>query len=295
LAAQKIDTQFYLKKLDELPSLPSIVYELSRIINDPMSSTKEVEEVMATDIGMTAKVLKLANSAYYAIPGGVTSLSRAIAFIGFDTIHQLVLSSSIIDALKTNGAPRFNINEFWKHSVAVAIGAETIGKHTGHPNPGDMFTSGLVHDMGKVALYICVPDLLTEILKHVDEHKSTFLDAEKVISDIDHNEIGGLLSEKWKLPKAISAAAKFHHETNPNVRGGLSPEINMTVDIVVLSNLLIHALKFGNSGHTKILGAPTDLLARLRITDGEMGTVVRTIKANLEKASDFIRMIGGEK
>jgi len=295
VAAQKLDTNYYLKKLDELPSLPSIVYELSRIINDPMSSTKEVEDVMATDIGMTAKVLKLANSAYYAIPGGVTSLSRAIAFIGFDTIHQLVLSSSIIDALKTDGIPSFNINEFWKHSVAVAIGAETIGKHTGHPSPGDMFTSGLVHDMGKIALFMCHPEMLTQILKYVEENKTSFLEAEKLVADIDHNEIGGLLADKWKLPKAICSAAKFHHEINPALRSGLSPELNMNVDIVLLSNLLIHALKFGHSGHTKILGAPTELLARLQINAGDMGTVIKTIKANLEKASDFIRMIGGEK
>ncbi len=84
MQARQLTKENILSRLDELPSLPAIVYELSKVINDPMSSTNDVEKLMSSDQSLTMKVLKLVNSAYYAIPGGVSSLSRAIAYIGFD-------------------------------------------------------------------------------------------------------------------------------------------------------------------------------------------------------------------
>src|SRR5476651_2412480 len=120
-AAEKINPKAIVDRLDELPTLPTIVYELSRVINDPMSSTSEIEKIMANDQSLTTKVLKLANSAYYAIPGGVTSLQRAIAYIGFDAINQLVLSASIMKALDAKASANFEPMQFWKHSIGVAM------------------------------------------------------------------------------------------------------------------------------------------------------------------------------
>jgi HD-like signal output (HDOD) protein len=293
MEALNLEPQIILKKLDDIPSLPAIVYELSRVINDPMSSTKEVEEIMAQDIGMTAKVLKLANSAYYAIPGGVSSLARAIAFIGFDTIHQLVLSASIIKALDTKGPSQFDVNEFWKHSLGVAIGAEAIGRHINIANTSDLFTCGLVHDMGKLALFISAQDTLIKISEQAQSEKVTFIEIERKHKLMTHAELGKLLAEKWQLPKSIQACALYHHEFDMSKRTLLSADLNRVVDIVSLSNLLVHALKFGNSGHTKILGAPNELLERLRINpQGDLPSIVKDIKAQIDKASDFIKMIG---
>lgn len=292
MGAPKLDPQVVIKKLEDIPSLPSVVYELSRVINDPMSSTKEVEDIMSQDIGMTTKVLKLANSAYYAIPGGVSSLSRAIQFIGFDTIHQLVLSASVIKAFETQSPASFNINEFWKHSIGVAIAAETIAKHLNHPNPSDIFTCGLIHDVGKMALFVVSQDILVYVTELAEKSKLSFLEAEIEANTLNHSELGKMLGEKWKLPKTLQAAAKFHHQGELAKRGPLSVELHQVVDVIMLSNLLIHALKFGNSGHKKILGAPNDLLDRLRITpQSDMPVILKNIKSGLDNAGDFIKMI----
>ena len=287
-----VNTEALVKKIEEIPSLPSIVYELNRIINDPMSSTKEVESIMSQDIGMTTKVLKLANSAYYAIPGGVTSLSRAIAFIGFDTIHQLVLSASIISALDVKSAANFEIGDFWKHSIAVAIASETIAKYITHPVPADLFTGGLVHDMGKVALYFAAPEALLQIAEQALANNKTFYDIEVAENVTPHTELGRMLAERWQLTKSLQAVIRFHHEGDVARRSGLSADFNQTVDIVMLANLLIHAMKFGNSGHKTILGAPGELLDRLHLhPQGDMPTVIKNIKMQLEQGSEFIKMI----
>ena len=174
--------QMIVDRLDELPTLPTIVYELSRVINDPMSSTGDVQKIMANDQSLTTKVLKLANSAYYAIPGGVSSLQRAIGYIGYDTIHQLVLSASIISALDAKSSADFDLTQFWKHAIGVAMAAETTARFVHYKTPSDLFTCGLVHDMGKVASYIIAPEIFTQTLAHAKANGCSVHEAEEQLS-----------------------------------------------------------------------------------------------------------------
>ncbi|MCB0408305.1 MAG: HDOD domain-containing protein [Bdellovibrionales bacterium] len=295
MAAEVLSQDYIVSKLDELPTLPTVVYELSRVINDPMSSTAEVERIMSSDQSLTTKVLKLVNSAYYAIPGGVSNLSRAIAFIGFDTVNQLVLSSSILKALEIKGPVHFDVNEFWKHSLGVAIAAETIAEFTRHPNPPDLFTSGLVHDMGKIALYVVHEEGMMSIIKNAEEKKISYYESEGQLELPRHTTLGYLLAQKWILPTQIMAVIKYHHQKDPQLRGGLSSDLNNCVDIVYLANLLIHALKFGNSGHQVILGAPKEVLGRLTIDpDKGFKKLLLDIKSNLDAAHELIRLLIGE-
>ena len=226
--------------------------------------------------------------------GGVTSLSRAIAYIGYDTIQQLVLGSSILEALEVKGPSEFDINEFWKHSIGVGMAAETIAKTTRHAMPSDMFTCGLVHDMGKVALFSIAPEAVTEISSYAKEHGVSYFEAEKALELPNHTVIGKLLAEKWSLPITIQAAIKNHHQQDSNLRGGLSADLNNSVDIIFLANLLIHALKFGYSGHDKVLGAPKEVMTRLTIDpQKDFKKIVANIKKNLDGAADFLRAICG--
>ncbi|MBX3021838.1 MAG: HDOD domain-containing protein [Bdellovibrionales bacterium] len=290
-APRTLTQETIVARLDELPTLPTIVYELSRVINDPMSSTSDVEKLMANDISLTTKVLRLVNSAYYAIPGGVSSLSRAIAYIGFDTVNQLVLSASILKALETKGPQRFDMNEFWKHSIGVAIAAETVAKFVRHPMPADLFTCGLVHDMGKVALYTIDPDVMLTITQTAKEEQISYAEAEVKLGIPGHTAIGQLLAQRWQLPANIQAVIKHHHSKEGR---RLTAEQNLNVDIVYLANLLTHALKFGHSGHDKILGAPTDVLGRMTINlERDFKNLLQEIKAGLDKAQDFLRVLGG--
>lgn len=284
-----------ISRLDEIPTLPSIVYELTQLINNPMSSTHEVEELMSKDQSMTTRVLKLVNSAYYAIPGGVTTLSRAIAYLGFDTVGQLVMTSSIIKTLDVKGSEKFNVSQFWKHSLGVAIACETLAKHVNHPVPNDLFTCGLVHDMGKVAMYTLEPELLLTIVNFAAEKNLSFSEAEDELNAFKHSTIGALLAEKWRLPVTLQAAIKYHHTIAPNHRGSLTANMNHLVDIVVLANLLTQALKFGNSGYEKIVGAPAEILARLRIDPNTgLKAIVLEIKRNMELTADFLRVLSAD-
>jgi HD-like signal output (HDOD) protein len=292
--APKKNYNSLVEKLDELPTLPAVVYELSQIINDPMTSTTEIEKVMEQDQSLTAKVLKLINSAYYAIPGGVTSLSRAIGYLGLDTVNQLVLSTSILKALEVNGPTRFDLNKFWQHAIGVGIAAECIAKSVRHRSPADLFTSGLVHDIGKVAIYILDPDLLVSTSKHATENSLTLAEAEEALQVPKHTVLGQLLAKKWNLPVSIQYPILYHHQKDIAKRVGVTPDLNINVDIVLLANILIQALKFGNSGHTKIQGAPKAVLERLAIEPANLPNTLADIKNALDNAQGFLSLIQGK-
>jgi len=294
MEAKKFSSDEIINRLDELPTLPVIVYEMSKTINDPMSSTAEVENLMSKDQSLTTKVLKLVNSAYYAIPGGVRNLGRAIAYLGYDTVNQLVLSTSIFDALKVQESEVFNVREFWKHSLAVGVASETIAKFIHHPTPSDIFTCGLVHDMGKVAIYSLNPDSFIEVVRLANKGQVSFHEAEVQLELPYHTTIGFRLAQKWALPFQIQTVIKCHHEKDPARRGSLSHELNQCVDIVLLANLLVHALKFGNSGHSKVSGAPRDVIERLSINpDTDLKKIVLDIRLGLDRASDFLKVLNG--
>ena len=289
----KKDFNLLLEKLDELPTLPSIVYELSQLINDPMSSTNEIERVMEQDQILTTKVLKLINSAYYSIPGGVTRLSRAIGYLGFDTVNQLVLSTSIMKALEVKGPTRFDLNQFWQHAIGVGIAGETIAKFTRHKNPPDLFTAGLVHDIGKIAVYIIDPDLFMDTIKHALDNNMSVAEAEEATGVPKHETVGQILAKKWNLPLSIQVAIQFHHQKDTQRRLGIGPELTRNVDIILLANLLTHALKFGNSGHGKVQGAPKVVLERLTITQNQLPKVIEDIRQGLTAAEGFLKIITG--
>lgn len=292
-AAEKLNTQTIVERLDDLPTLPTIVYELSRVINDPMSSTSDIEKIMSNDQSMVTKVLRLANSAYYAVPGGVTSLQRAIAYIGYDAINQLVLSASIMKALDAKASPHFEPSQFWKHSLGVAMAAETTAKVVQYRTPADLFTCGLVHDMGKIALYLVAPEMFAETLAKAKEKNLTVAEAELELGAPRHTLIGRELAAKWRLPQLIQATAVHHHQKDLSLRGALSQETNLAVDVVFVSNLLIHALQFGNSGCFRVGGIPKDVVERLNLNSEKIKDLITKIKASIATADGFLKIIGG--
>lgn len=289
--SKRLTTAEIIERLDELPTLPSVVYELNRVINDPMSSTSDVERIMANDVSLTTKVLKLANSAYYAIPGGVSSLQRAIAYIGYDAINQLALSASIIKALGTS-KDGFDIPGFWKHSLGVAMASEVIAKEVKYRIPSDLFTCGLIHDMGKIAMFIVAEEQMLEVLGHTKSTDSSIVEAEEALDAPRHTQIGFELATRWRLPYQIQVSTAHHHQRDSVLRGGLSQDANLVADVVFLANLLIHALQFGHSGHDKVLGVPKDVLDRLALSQERLKDTVARIKEKLESAEGFLKIIG---
>jgi putative nucleotidyltransferase with HDIG domain len=286
----KPEVEVLLHKLESLPTLPSVMYELNRLINDPTSNAGDVTKVMEKDQSLTVRVLKVVNSAYYAIPGGITSLHRAIAYLGYDTINQLVLAASVFKVMNRVSASKFNLNEYWKHSVGVAMTAETLAKWCNHKNPAECFTGGLLHDVGKLALYHVASNDWDAIVNEAKEKNITVTAAETNLHFLSHTEVGALLAKLWKLPPVIESVILNHHEQNLSKRVA-SAEINHTVDIVILANKMVHDLDFGNSGHNQKIPVDGTLLKRINLNSIQLPLILKDVLRNLSNADDFIKII----
>ncbi len=294
-AAPKINTDVsyekILSKVAELPTLPAIVSEVASIIADPMSSAKDLEDVILKDQSITTKILKLINSAYYSIQGGVKDLGRAIAYLGFDSVYQLVLSTSVINTLDAKETDSFKIIDFWQHSVGVAMTAETIARHFNLPKPHECFTAGLIHDIGKLALLKIDPKLLMNISELAKSSGKSF-DAIEVENNLPrHAVIGSLLAEKWKFPQNLTGAIKYHHTIDKDLRFNATHDVHMFIDVVGYSNFLIHSIKFGNSGHNVPNALDKELGVRLGINNDNLKILSGDIKKALKSAQQFMEII----
>jgi HD-like signal output (HDOD) protein len=147
--------------------------------------------------------------------------------------------------------------------------------------------------MGKVALLIVAKDQFLETVTHARNNNLSLHEAEEALGAPKHTAIGLELSNKWRLPYLIQACVAHHHQREANLRGGLSPEVNMVVDIVYVSNLLVHALQFGNSGHNKVLGLPKDVVDRLDLQPVRLRDLIVKVKEKLANAESFLKVIAG--
>jgi len=233
-----------LAQLDSLPSLPLIVMEVNQLVNHPHASLDALCDLIKKDPALAAKILKLVNSSYYGIPGGVSSLQKAISYLGFHTLSQLVFGISVFSLFQS----KFNffpLASFWKHSFSVGIIAEIFAKKLKKQKPEDYFTCGLLHDIGKVALLTLDSESLQETVQTAQVRQSTFYGAEKKLNKIDHCVLGEALAKKWGLPAAILDVVLNHHYFEA---GGEKSIMSEYTKIIALADQCAHAYQCGFSG-----------------------------------------------
>ena len=147
-----------LAKLKTLPALPEIVYQLTMLIDDPNSTAQDLAEVISKDQSLTARVLRLVNSSYYAFRSKISKVSHAISLMGFLSIKNIVLSLSVIDAFRKRELDDgLEHHLFWEHSIGTAAAARSLGERSGYLSPEEAFVAGLLHDIGKVIFDITSP------------------------------------------------------------------------------------------------------------------------------------------
>ena len=295
-----IDYNFLINQIQRnLPTLPTIVNELTNILQNPDSSTFAVEEVMTSDQTMTMKILRVANTSFYR--GGrderVTDANEAIGSLGFEKIRNVILTTSVFKMFKEESAEnRFSLEELWKHSLGVAAASRNLANWLGKPWHERAYTCGLVHDIGKVARYK---------LDEVDEEKFfladsqlaldkkiNFFKAELVNQSPRHDYLGYLICKNCGLSKFVEGVVRWHHEPNPEARQKvMSEEAGEVIDLVILANWAVNHLKFGFSGH-ETPDHPSDaLLQRLNLSPAYIDQILESISAELQLTNEFCSML----
>lgn len=241
-----------LEKFDDLPTLPVIVDKLLTTINDPKSSFKELAEILEKDQPMSAKILRIANSAYYSRGEKIGSLKRASIVLGFKMINSIVVAIGIMDSVKIDKScsPHFTIEGFWKHSIAVAVIARELGKQFGFPDADKLYYCGLLHDIGIILTLMIVPNYFESLLDEIDTTGKTLIEIELERGGFCHTHVGKWICKKWKLPTWIIDTAEMHHTpvfdssilySNYNIKA---------INIVYFADIIAHLKKLGKAGHS---------------------------------------------
>ena len=201
-----------LRSLVELPPMPNIILKAREIMEDPGSSLKDLAGVIEHDQAIVARVLALANSAYYGLSGLVSSIQHASILLGQKTLGELITiaASSQLLSKKLIGY-QLDPGDLWKHSLAVALGSRIIAEKKNADWVEDAFIAGLLHDAGKIILDPYIVERKAEFETFIKSGQRKFIEAEKEILGFDHAEVMSRAARFWRYPDNQSTAIRYHH------------------------------------------------------------------------------------
>lgn len=211
-------------QLDALPSMPTLYRELVSALQTPDASLREIGRIIATDVGMTAQVLRLVNSSYFGLCGKITSAERAVAFLGLATVTSLVLTVGVFRDLDAPVIERLGLAGLWPHSIAVAMGAKRLAQAETKNSAvaEDAFAAGMLHDAGILVLAANVPERYAAVVERAHETHETLHEAEQRELGCDHAAIGAYLLSVWGLPNSVIEAVAYHHRPSRCPNRGFS-------------------------------------------------------------------------
>jgi putative nucleotidyltransferase with HDIG domain len=214
-----MDGNEFLSKLDrvrDIPTLPSMVFELNKLLQDPDTSVPRISQVIEKDQAMALKILKLVNSAFYGFKSKISDLRSAIIMLGFNAVRNAIVSVSVIETLgRGQRLEGFDFTDFWKHSLAVAVTSKQLSYCTRTNSPDNCFVGGLLHDVGKVVLARYYPEAFAAIWSACRKDAIPFDAVERQVIPVTHAEIGSHLVTRWQLPSGLVDAIRLHHAFEP--------------------------------------------------------------------------------
>jgi len=259
-----------LKGVATLPSLPAIALRIIQEIRKDKSSLKDLADIISYDPALTAKILRIANSAFYALPYKVDSIDRAVHILGLEALKNIALSFAIVKGLKRNLVDEFDHELFWKRSITSAVSAEMIAAKLNMKRE-DTFVTPLLMDIGVLVMYLVRPD---DYLTVINKKRATDLhtcESEAAVFGFDHQEVGSEILKKWGLPESIFMPIAYHHD-----RKNCPAELKNIVDILMLSDIM-SSVYHGNKSSKKFNELKQLLQDKLNMTDTEVSDFVDLI------------------
>jgi putative nucleotidyltransferase with HDIG domain len=239
--------------------------------------------LLEKDQSMVMKILRLVNSSFFGFKSKVKSVRHAVTLMGYNTIQNAVVTVSAIEALSLkNKIDNFEIADFWEHSVRVAVMGKFLAMHTKLCSPEDAFTSGLLHDIGKIIWANFFPDELVCILQTVEKNGATFYDAEKALDLPTHSMLGSVLAKRWMLPSAMVESIKYHHSgKNGNANGHLT-------DLVRMSDRILHMMSGDDGYQLEVESFGSNVQAAVIPFFQDNPDWFETVSSEMTKACDFL-------
>ena len=287
------DQDRYLKRIQAyiagMPSLSTTAIKVLETCNNARASANDLQRVISLDPVLTARVLKLINSAYYSLGIPITSLTRAIVMLGLNNVKNLALSFAILQNLRSNESNSvFSPDEFWMHSLCVGVIAKNIAAVKTDTTQGleAFFVAGLLHDLGKIPLNGQFPVEYRRVWELAEKDKDTLCHSENTLLGIDHCMVGSMIAKRWRLGATLVEVLSYHHDPDNS-----SENDRNFVYIVSLANQFANHLNIGSSGDCATENKLFDYLGGKLGVDGTMlHGLGETVLNEIDKAKIFLEI-----
>ena len=195
----------------QLVSLPEIALRINKLIDDPSSTAQDIADLISQDAALTIRLLKIVNSPFYNFSAQVDTISKAITIIGTRELRDLAMATSIVEKFNAIPGDLVSPESFWCHNIACATAARTIAKQLNIQNPERFFIAGLLHDIGKLVMYLATPELSKQVIELSNLPDVDITQLEEIAFGFNHGELGAELIKAWNLPAMLLETTKFHH------------------------------------------------------------------------------------
>lgn len=226
-------------RIHSFPTLPEVMTHIIRMVDNPNTTALELAEVIGKDQALTAKILKLANSAFYGFPQKIGTIHLAIVVLGFQSVKDLGLSAAVMEVFNDEDFQGpLDLHQFWLHTVAVAAGCKIVGTATKITVSGEIFVAGLLHDIGKLMLCRHLKPEYQEVIATAQKTHRNLTQVENQLLGFSHADVGGWLAEQWNLPRHQVNALAYHPYPWLSYR---EPNVGMVVNF---ANLLAYRVGY---------------------------------------------------
>lgn len=203
--------------IEALPPLPAVALRVMQVAQDPKSSASDLAIVVSSDPGLSARILRIVNSAAYRRSREITSVQEALVMLGFVQARNIAISGAIAGAYAPDALNAlFRIETFWRHSIAVAFKSSELAGRSRRLDVPSAFTAGILHNIGRLAMFYYDPAGLDQAVAQAIASEAPIEAMELELLGFNHTEIGDALAEKWKLPEDVRAAIHHHHDDDLN-------------------------------------------------------------------------------
>ena len=238
----KNNLRLFVNKYANIRSLPMVYVQLTEVINDPRASIEDISKILSYDSGLTARMLRLANSALYSFPNKIDTISRALVVIGTRELHKLAFGTSVVTLFQGIPEDVVDMESFWKHSVACGIIAKILATYRNESNVERFFIAGLIHDIGRLVIFESLPNKSQFALKKANKNNELLFKVEREVIGFDHAEVGSAMLEKWNIPVNLREIVAYHHTP------GVSDRYVNDIAIIHVADIIAHAMEFGSNG-----------------------------------------------
>lgn len=273
-----LDPRDLLKGYLEVSSLPMIYYKIDEVISRSNTSMADIGKIVGQDPGLTVRLLRLVNSAFYNFPSRVETITQALVVIGTQQLRELVLATSIVNLFQGIPKDLVSMESFWRHSIGCGIAARVIAAHRHEANIERFLIAGMVHDIGRLIMYKKIGDPSRSALIQSRTCGIPLFKAEKEVIGFDHGQMGRLLLQSWNLPQSLEEAVAFHHHP------GLASCYPMEAAVVHVADILVNALQWGTSGSHSVPPLETAAWDLIGLPESILPALFHSLKEQVDEA-----------